>query len=159
LPASNETLRQEVLDYLGARFGIPPTLFAAALFTETTAGEVWVSTDVGALSFVPRRPPGLRALRRTPAGLKPTSAFLVSIGPVVTRSLAPVDKPSLRPLLLGRRIPCSADSGYVAIQCKGDVLGCGLVADATLHCLIPVGRRRELLDVLDVETPASRPEV
>ncbi len=155
----NAWRRQEVLDYLDMRFGIPASLFDRARFTESAAGEVWVSSETIADALIAHRPPGLRALRRTPTGLKPTSAFLVSIGSAVTRSVVPVDEPSLRLLLLGRRLPCSAETGYIALSHGGDILGCGFVADALMHCLIPTGRRRELLDILGVGTAPEGPEV
>jgi hypothetical protein len=148
LRASSETLRREVEGYLSARFGLPSSLFASAQFTETGDGEIWVSTDMPA-GIRTRRPPGLRALRRTPSGLKPTSAFLVSVGPYVTASRVSVEEDGRRSLLLGQRAACPHSDGYVALTHRGDVLGCALVADGTVHALIPTGRRRELLGILD----------
>jgi len=149
LLASNGALRREVLDYFGLRFGIPPATFAEATFVEPSSGEIWITSVLPPSGLRPRRPPGLRALRRAPAGLKPTSAFLVSIGPVVTASRLSLDADAVRQLLLGRRIPCSHSDGYVALAHDGPIFGCGLVADGIVHCLIPTGRRRELLDVFD----------
>jgi hypothetical protein len=149
LLASNDALRREVLDYFGLRFGIPPAAFAEAAFVEPSSGEIWITSALPPSGLRPRRPPGLRALRRAPAGLKPTSAFLVSIGPLVTASRLSLDADAVRQLLLGRRIPCSHSDGYVALAHDGLIFGCGLVADGIVHCLIPTGRRRELLDVFD----------
>ncbi len=147
--ASNDVLRREVLDYFGLRFGIPPAAFAEATFVEPSSGEIWITSALPPSGLRPRRPPGLRALRRAPAGLKPTSAFLVSIGPLVTAARLSLDADAVRQLLLGRRIPCSHSDGYVALAHDGLIFGCGLVADGIVHCLIPTGRRRELLDVFD----------
>jgi hypothetical protein len=149
LPASNDALRREALDYFGARFGVPPAAFADAAFVEPSNGEIWIASTLPPSGLHTRRPPGLRALRRAPAGLKPTSAFLVSIGPLVTSSCLTFDTDSLRQLLLGRRVPCSHSDGYVALGYDGLVLGCGHVAGGIVRCLIPTGRRRELLDVFE----------
>ncbi len=157
--ASNDSLREEILGYVHARFGVPHSAFANARFAETAGGEVWISTDVAAGGLQTRRPAGLRAIRRTPTGLKPTSAFLVSIGALVTSSRVEVDEAALRLLLLGRRIPCLHSDGHVALSYGGDVVGCGLVADSAVHCLIPTGRRQELLDVLEARAPRQAPEV
>jgi hypothetical protein len=150
LPASNDARRREALDYLDTRFGVAPAVFADAVFVERSSGEIWITSALSPSGLRPRRPPGLRALRRAPTGLKPTSAFLVSIGPLVTSSRLAFDADSLRQLLLGRRIPCSHSDGYVALAHDGLILGCGLVADGIVHCLIPTGRRQELLDVFEV---------
>lgn len=150
--ASNGALRREVLDYFGLRFGIPPATFAEATFVEPSGGEIWITSVLPPSGLRPRRPPGLRALRRAPAGLKPTSALLVSIGPLVTSSRLEFDTDSLRQLLLGRRIPCSHSDGYVALAHDGLILGCGLVADGIVRCLIPTGRRQELLGVFETWT-------
>ncbi len=146
----NDAARQESIAYLDARFGVSPTRFADAVFFEPSPGEIWIASEQASLGGMPhsRRPPGLRALRRTPNGLKPTSAFLVSLGPSVAASRLALDCDSLRQLLLGRRIPCRHDDGYVAIAFDESVVGCGSVSDGNVHCLIPTGRRRELLDVL-----------
>jgi hypothetical protein len=149
LPASNDELRREALDYFDARFGVPHAAFADAVFVEPSNGEIWITSALPPSGLRPRRPPGLRALRRAPAGLKPTSAFLVSIGPLVASSRLEFDTDSLRQLLLGRRIPCSHSDGYVALSHDGLILGCGLVADGIVHCLIPTGRRQELLGVFE----------
>jgi hypothetical protein len=149
----------EVLNYLHSRFGVAESAFDSATFVESAGGEIWISSDVSAGSFAARRPPGLRALRRTPEGLKPTSAFLVAIGPFVASSRIEFDAPALRLLVLGRRIPTVHADGYVALSYDGNVLGCGLVADGLVHCLIPTGRRRELLDSLDTAGGVRSSEV
>jgi len=145
---SNDRLRDEVLGYLAERFGITPARLGPALFAETPDGEIWISTSP-TLPVQTRRPAGLRALRRTPSGLKPTSAFLVSLASAVTAGHFPCSDEALRALLLGRRLACSCPDGYVALTYGLDIIGCGLVADGTVHSLLPTGRRRELLDVLD----------
>jgi hypothetical protein len=159
LHESNDAPRQEALDYLDSRFGVPAACFLRASFAETADGEIWISTDSARGELRTRRPSGLRALRRTPLGLKPTSAFLVSIGPFITGSRIDVDRAALRLLALGRRIPCAGRDGYVALAHDGAVVGCGLLTDGTVNSLIPTGRRRELLDILDAPQSPTLSEV
>ncbi len=159
MPGSNDSLRSEVLDWLRSRFGVAESAFESAAFVEFAGGGIWISSSVSAGGFGARRPPGLRALRRTPGGLKPTSAFLVAIGPLVASSRVEVDAQALGLLLLGRRIPTAHADGYVALSYGGDVLGCGLVAEGVVHCLIPTGRRRELLDALATAGAGGSSEV
>jgi hypothetical protein len=159
LPGSNDSLRAEVLDELRCRFGVPDSALAHAEFTESARGEIWIASNVSAGRFGALRPPGLRAFRRTPGGLKPTSVLLTAIGPLVASSRVEVDARALHLLLLGQRIPVVHTNGYVALSYSGDVVGCALVTDGIVHCLIPTGRRRELLDTLDATTGDRSPEV
>jgi hypothetical protein len=158
-PASNDPLRLEVLEYLEHRFGVPPSAFDGATFTEGAGGEIWVASHGAAEALGTRRPPGLRALRRSPDGLKPTSAFLVSIGPAIVSSRVDVDDEVRLSLLLGRRLTTLLGDGYVALSYGGSVFGCGLVANNVIRCLVPTGRRQELLDVLAGPAGRRAPEM
>jgi len=155
LPALNASRRAGILEYLQRQFGVPPTTFADVALVEGVDGEVWVSTPAAASATGARRPPGLRAIRPSPQGPKPTSAFLVSLGHLIVSSRVEFDAGALRALLLGRRLSAPSDDGYVALSFEGRILGCGLVSDGVVRCLIPTGRRQELLDVLP---PPGDPE-
>ena len=157
--ASSDSLSAEVCEYLERRFGVPGTAFDDAAFVEVAGGEIWVATRDAARAGGARRPPGLRAFRRSPDGLKPTSAFLVSIGHLVASSRIDLDLEALRSLLLGRRLAADVTDGYVALSHDGAVFGCGLIADGIVRCVIPTGRRQELLDVLAASPPRRAPEM
>jgi NOL1/NOP2/fmu family ribosome biogenesis protein len=145
--------------YLERRFGVPVRVFDDAAFAEVVGGEIWVATRDAARTGGARRPAGLRAFRRSPDGLKPTSAFLVSIGHLVTSARIDLDAQALRSLLLGRRLAADATDGYVALSHAGAVFGCGLIADGIVRCVIPTGRRQELLDILAASPPRRAPEM
>lgn len=157
--ASNDSLRSEITEYMESRFGVPPTAFDGAALQELGSGEIWIASRDAAAVTATRRPPGLRALRRSPEGLKPTSAFLVSIGPLVVCSRVEMDAAALQSLLLGRRLAADAADGYVALSYEKSVLGCGLVSAGSLRCLVPTGRRQELLGVLADEAHPQAPEM
>ena len=159
---SSDSLSAELCGYLERRFGVPGSAFDDAAFAEVAGGEIWVATRDAARTGGARRPPGLRAFRRSPDGLKPTSAFLVSIGHLVASSRIDLDAEGLRSLLLGRRLAADAadaTDGYVALSYDGEVFGCGLIADGIVRCVIPTGRRQELLDVLAASPPRRAPEM
>ncbi len=159
MPASNAALRDEMLTWLARQFGVAPSALAGAEFTERAGGEIWISSATSAEAGHARRPPGLRAARRTPDGLKPTSAFLTSLDAQITSGRIDVDERTLRQLLLGRRLPTEAADGYVALVHDGLVLGCGGVTDGALRSLLPTGRKSELLGTLDAQPRGESSEM
>ncbi len=149
MPDSSDPCR-DPRTYLERRFGVPiPTLDALTFVERRDAW--WVCTAAPHPGIESNRPPGLRALRHQPGGLKPTSAFLVALGDCIIRSRIDLTIDALRSLLLGHRLKAVIDltDGYVAVCYQDDVLGCGVVRHGVLRGLIPTGRRRELLACLD----------
>jgi len=150
LPGSNGRIEAEVLAYLKERFGVPEEANARLIFEER-ADQIWASSahpppGIGAL-----RPSGLRAFRRMPDGLKPTSAFLIALADRIAASRIELPRDRLIPLLHGRTIDLSASDGYVALSYNGDVIGCGRIRAGRLQALIPTGRRRELIEILTAD--------
>lgn len=152
---SPDPRHSEAADYFVRRFGVPEDAISTLCFREWRE-EIWAVSAPPPKGIASRRPPGLRALRRTPTGLKPTSAFLVHLGPRITASRVDVDLRSLESLLLGRRIETDATDGFVALCFRGDVVGCGRARGGILQAVIPTGRRRELLlalaDIAETES-------
>jgi hypothetical protein len=144
---SNAPLEDEILSYFGDRFGVSSDALRDLRFFEN-GDEIWTTYSFPPAGIAWERPPGLRALRRMPDGLKPTSAFLALLGPHITASRIDVSGSALRELLLGQRIAAAVADGYVALVFRGDVLGCGRVRANRLHAVIPTGRRQELLESL-----------
>ena len=145
------SLRAEVIDYLGGRFGVTEAALEPFLLQERH-GEVWAATCVVPTGITLSRPAGLRALRRQGSGLKPTSAFLILLGDAIRSNRAEVGSAGqLTSLLLGKDLPSSLSAGFVAVAFRGDVLGCGAVREGRLHALLPTGRKRELLEALEAE--------
>ena len=148
MSASNDQLRSEVVSFFASRFGIDREFLSRLAYRERS-NEVWAVSAEPPPGIVSRRPPGLRILRRTPDGLKPTSAFLIHLGKRITSSRVDLDRGTLESLLLGRRLETEDENGYVALSFAGDVVGCGRVHRGHLQAVIPTGRRRELLLALD----------
>jgi hypothetical protein len=152
LPGS-ENLRVEILDYFETHFGVAREALASLVFQEKNK-EIWAASGLLPPGIASTRPPGLRILRRPPIGLKPTSAFLQLLGDRIATSRVEITEiEPLRRLLLGQAISISQPDGLVALSFRRDVLGCGEVRKRKLKALIPVARRKALLDVLLTEEP------
>ncbi len=150
MPESNVPAETEALSYLADRFGVAPTDLTGLTFYQRS-DEIWVVSVFPPEGISWTRPPGLRAFRRMPDGLKPTSALLILLGERITASRIPLNREELRDLLLGRSLDASIADGYVALSYRGDVVGCGRVRGGRLQALIPTGRRRELLEILSAD--------
>lgn len=150
MPGS-ENLREEVLSYFADRFGVVEDAFSGIVFIART-DEIWAASAVLPPSLSSPRPSGLRALRRMRDKLKPTSLFLRFLGDRIASSRVELTDPGdLRTLLLGGELSTEMTPGYVAISFRGDVIGCGAVSGGRVKAVIPTGRRKELLEILDVD--------
>jgi len=129
------------------RFGVPGEVLDGMAFA-ARRDELWATTAPSTPLLAAVRPAGVRALRRTPMGLKPTSTFLRVLGDNVRRHRVDLSRDELERLLLGRPLPTDADEGFVALAHRGVVLGCGRAARGTLRPLLPLARRKALLESL-----------
>jgi len=151
LPDS-ENLKDEVLTYFKAHFGVAQEVLSLLTFQEKDK-EIWAASAPLPEGIFSRRPSGLRILRRISSGLKPTSTVLQLLGDHITASrVEMVDVKELRMLLLGQTLPVDVPDGFVAIVFRRDVLGCGVVKGKRLRVLIPTAKRRDLLETLKFET-------
>ncbi|MFC2095309.1 hypothetical protein ACFLSW_02585 [Candidatus Bipolaricaulota bacterium] len=147
MPVSPE-FRQEIVAFYAQQFGITEP-FMDTLDIEANKEEIWGGTATRPPGIHSARPMGLRIGRCFPTGFKPTSVFLSALGPRICQSRISVELEDLRQLLLGQRIPFPGlEEGYVALEYRGDILGCGRAHHDKLQALIPTGRRRELLEIL-----------
>ncbi len=95
---------------------------------------------------------GIRALRDTGIGLKPTTYFLQWLGNRITKNKLEMDKEILDRLVFDREVLTEFSgitNGYVALMYKGEVLGCGLKKNSGLVTQIPKGRAKMLKNILD----------
>ncbi len=150
MPASaSRNVRDEVVAYFADRFGVAESAFTGIMFIPRT-DEVWAASVLPPAVLNSPRPPGLRAVRRWNGGLKPTSVFLRFLGDRITAARAEIDDcATLRTVLRGGTIPAQITPGYVAIVFRGDVIGCGIARGGAVKAVIPTGRRRELLEIIE----------
>ncbi len=144
-----ENLREEVISFLYSRFGIEGEVLDKLHFVRQKEEELWVTSAPTPCGIESSRPAGVRAFRRTPGGLKPTTVFLCLLGDHVKKSRIEVDEYTLKQLLLGNAISCEIDKGYIAISYRGDVLGCGEARQGKVRARISTKKRRELLGCLE----------
>jgi NOL1/NOP2/fmu family ribosome biogenesis protein len=144
--ASPET---DACAYFAERFGVPPETLQRFQFS-LRKDELWATTIGKRPDLRTIRPPGLRALRLSAGGYKPTSTFLRILGPAIRRHRIEVALSDLRPLLLGRGLPRpDIEGGYVALVYEGIVIGCGQASRGELRCLLPTAQRQALLEILE----------
>ena len=149
----SDVLRNEAIAFFETQFGVARAWLGELQYVERK-GEIWATSAQAIPPLASPRLPGLRILRRSPNGLKPTSVFLTLLGDRITARRVAADLDQIRKLLLGQWIPTDISDGHFAIEFRGDVLGCGRASDGRMRALIPTGRRRELLNALShLEAP------
>lgn len=148
MPASNGPLNDELRAFFSGRFGVSSE-FASCLRFRARGDEIWAATHEPPAKLSLRRPPGLLAARRTPAGLQPEGAFLAALGRRIICSRIDLTHEQLRTSALGQRIPIDHADGFYAVCCDGDVFGAADIRDARLQLLLSPGHRSELLRALD----------
>ncbi len=153
---SNDRLREEMITFFVERFGVDRSTFDA-LRIEQHGDDVWAASESPPPDIPARRPTGLRILRRTPKGPRPTSSFLILLADRVTGGRIELGVDDLKDLLLGRQLAVDGSDGHVALAYHGDVVGCGHMRRGMVRALIPTGRRRELLEAVADE--ASNPSL
>lgn len=156
--ASSDRARDEALDYFESRFGVDRALLEGFVFYDRK-DDVWAVSSLPPPGIESRRPPGLRVLRRTPDGLKPTSTVLILLNDRIVTSRVELDQSDLRSVLLGQRLKSAEGDEYVAICYDGAVVGCGRIRRGELQAMIPTGRRRELLIALEDRSKAQTPDL
>ena len=145
----SENLSEEIIYYVNFRFGVARNVLEQLHFTENEKGEIWVTSAATPPCIRAFRPTGIRAFRRTPHGLKPTTTFLCHLGDLVVKSRVEINNvTTLEAFLLGKRISYPLDDGYAAICYKGDILGCAQVKAEMAKAVISTKKRRELLDII-----------
>ncbi len=94
---------------------------------------------------------GIRFLRTTGMGLKPTTYALQILQEELDKNIVEVDREELLDLLHRREmIPREMEEkGYVAIKYEGRVIGCGFYMDEKVSSRIPKGRSKELAATLE----------
>ncbi len=145
--------RSEAITYFETQFGVARTWLETLRYVERQGG-IWATSATDIPPLASPRLPGLRVLRRAPAGLKPTSVFLALLGDRITVRRVEADSGQLEKLLLGQWLATDLSDGHFAVVFRGDVLGCGTARGSRMRALIPTGRRRELLNALaHIEEP------
>ena len=136
--------------YLKKRFGVTNTL-EDYRFVERS-GDFWIIPSNMDLDeeYITA---GIRALRDTGIGLKPTTYFLQILGEKISRNKYKLDRDTFERLVLKREVidNKNLENGYVALEFRGKIIGCGLKRNSGLVTQIPKGRTGILQDIIKDE--------
>jgi hypothetical protein len=125
-------------DYLADRFGVRRGEVAGELIMQS--GDAWLSS-----SDVDCETPGVRFVRFTGIGPKPTTYALQLLGAAVERNRVELSERELERLLNGEMLDKGAESeGYVALVFRGRTVGCGLYRDGVVSSRISKSRAAQL---------------
>lgn len=92
---------------------------------------------------------GIRLLRDTGIGLKPTTYGLQLLDDAVTERRVELSREELERLVFDREtLDCRLSNGYVALVFRDTVIGCGLVTGEGLETQVPKGRAQDLSAML-----------
>lgn len=133
--------RSFVAELWGERFGIPPSVFSPYVFFKK-ANSVWAANE----AIFPRlsyEAIGMRIMDLKDRPWKPTTSALQVFGQHATKNLIHLDENKARSFMEGRtlEVESEAQSGYVVVFNKEEVLGCGLYSRGLLASQIPKERR------------------
>ncbi|MDY6770870.1 MAG: hypothetical protein SV186_02825 [Candidatus Nanohaloarchaea archaeon] len=135
-------------DYFADRFGVDEDAWDGYGFHER-GGDIWLVSDDVELreEFVAV---GIRLLRDTGIGLKPTTYGLQVLADELQDRVVDLDEAELERLVFDREtLATELDGGYVALRFRGRIIGCGLVSSRGLETQIPKGRAQDLESMLE----------
>ena len=139
-------VRDNVLDYLEARFGLPRSLFEEYSFYMTTKERIYlgpksVPNNVRIVTI------GLMVARATGV-IKPTTNLLQVFGRHVAKNIVTLDKVQALSFLKGEDVrlsePADASEGYVLVKYLDYPLGCALLKANALKNQLPKAKRLDV---------------
>jgi len=137
--------------YLEERFGVKRKEITKYKIIERS-GDYWiVSKNFGTVkNDLEIDTAGLRLLRKTGIGLKPTTYALQLLENQIKKNIVTLEKNELLKLLKREKmIPRKLDEeGYVALKYKGRIIGCGMYKDNVVSSRIPKGRSKEFAEMI-----------
>ena len=129
--------------YLRDRFGVERNEVAAELVMQS--GDAWLSS-----SGTDCETPGVRFVRFTGIGPKPTTYALQLLGDTVDRNRVELSEQELNQVLDGEMVDRDVESeGYVALVFRGRIAGCGLYRDGVVSSRIPKSRAGQLRPLVE----------
>lgn len=136
--------------YLEERFGVREFDLEGYELRERS-GDLWlVSKDVETNLNIEVH--GVRLIRFTGIGLKPTTYGLQMLDPYIEKNTVKMSKEeTVKMLKREEMIERSLDEeGYVALKFSGLTIGCGFYRDGKVSSRVPNSRGEELAEILSV---------
>jgi NOL1/NOP2/sun family putative RNA methylase len=144
---SNQT-DSDAWEYLEKKFGVEKNNLLGFRI-EKISGDYWLHTEKNVdLEFETK---GIRCLRDTGRGLKPTTYILQLLENKIRENIVEVDKEELIDLLDRREMIDREmkDEGYVALKYQERIIGCGYYKNQKVSSRIPKGRSQELKKIIE----------
>ena len=140
-------LEEEGLNYMEERLGVEIDE-AEGLELVERHDDLWLAS--GESTGYEAETRGIRALRATGIGLKPTTYLLQYLDDEISRNMVEISDEECEKLLAREdMIPREMEEeGYVALKYENRVLGCGFYKNEKVSSRIPKGRSKELLKAL-----------
>jgi len=134
--------RRQLLGYLEHRFGISQIRFADYLLLRQKRSWFLIRDSAVLPAFSRLKPAqaGIKAFRQVGDFIKPSTRIIQGFGRWASRSVLHLDRPQLRALWRGEKIPMdlSIDSGYVILVIGAhDILGLGLYVNGRVSSQLP----------------------
>lgn len=137
-------MRSNGYTYLEERFGIAESDLDGLELVERH-DDLWLAS--GRDSGYEEETRGIRALRDTGLGLKPTTYLLQALQDSISRNIVTLSEQEFKDLL-GRENMIErelAEEGYVALKYGSRIVGCGFYKNEKVSSRMPKGRSKELL--------------
>lgn len=140
-------LKSKGLNYLEERFKVTEKDLEGLELVENH-GDLWLSSKETSGYELETR--GIRAVRVTGIGLKPTTYLLQYLDDSIEKNTVELNDSELKKLLkreemVSRRLE---SEGYVALKYENRVIGCGFYKNEKVSSRVPKGRSQELLNSL-----------
>lgn len=111
-------------------------------------GDYWLAQ---AESSLKTETSGIRALRASERGFKPTTYFLQMLGDKVEKNIVNLSDEEFEKILQREMIEITGmEKGYVAMKYEGKVIGCGYFMNELVSTRISKSRTKQLRQILDM---------
>lgn len=139
--------RNEAYSYLKNRFGIEKEELAPLNLRQIN-GDYWLAQEETELKT---ETSGIRALRSSERGFKPTTYFLQMMGERITKNTVQLSDGEIETILQREMIErTDMEEGYVAMKHDGKVIGCGFFMNDLVSTRISKSRTKQLRQILDM---------
>ncbi len=139
--------QNEAYEYLEERFGVTREDLEP-LELRKINGDFWLAPEENDLQA---ETAGIRALRSSERGFKPTTYFLQLLGDRISKNAVELSDEEYSTILDREMIEKTGlEKGYVALIYEGDVIGCGFFKNELVSTRISKARTKHLVDILDM---------
>ena len=139
--------QSEAYEYLEERLGVNREELEPLKLRKIN-GDFWLAPAENNLQI---ETAGIRALRSSERGFKPTTYFLQLLGDRISENRVELSEEEFQTILDREMIERKGyEKGYVALVYEDDVIGCGFFKNELVSTRISKARTKHLVDILDM---------